>query len=154
MAIQIAYNMTTGPAEARARELMLPGQADYIGARPTRILMWSMANHSLRRGLNDNKKLGRLAPPRVWSAVFRTMLNGWVTARRMPGRFTGVRSCIFTYYYTYLLHSTILMDSCYRNINFYFLWEKLTYDVKEYGWPHLIKKFQESTFQSGRYIEL
>ena len=46
MAIQIAYNMTTGPAEARARQLMQPGQADYIGTRPTCILMWSMADHS------------------------------------------------------------------------------------------------------------
>ena len=61
MATQIAYNMTTGPAEARAKALMQSGQADYIGTRPTCILMWSMADHSLWRGLSDNKKLVRLA---------------------------------------------------------------------------------------------
>ena len=37
----------------------------------------------------------------------------------------------------------ILTDSCYRNINFYFLWEKLTYDVKCHH--QLCKKFVKET---------
>lgn len=61
MAIQIAFNLSSGPAEARARELMQPGSAAYIGARITCILQWSFEDHSLWRGLSDNKKLVRLS---------------------------------------------------------------------------------------------
>ena len=49
MATHIAYNMTTGPAEARARTLMQPGEANYNGTRNTCILQWSFDDHSLWR---------------------------------------------------------------------------------------------------------
>ena len=61
MAMQIAYNIASGPAEAKARELMQPGEPNYTGTRDTCILMWNFEGPSLWRGLSDNKKIVRLA---------------------------------------------------------------------------------------------
>ena len=40
-------------------------------------------------------ELGARVSPRTWSAVWRTMWNGWVTYRRMQGRCRHVDQCIF-----------------------------------------------------------
>ena len=61
MACQIAYNIASGPAEAKARELMQSGEPNFTGTRDTCIMMWNFEDHSLWRGLSDNKKIVRLS---------------------------------------------------------------------------------------------
>ena len=61
LALQIAYNINSEQAEARARALMRPGPPHFTGMRDTCILMWSFEDGSLWRGLSDNKKIVRLA---------------------------------------------------------------------------------------------
>ena len=41
MSAQIAYNLATGPAEAKANELMQPSKPNFTRARETCILVWN-----------------------------------------------------------------------------------------------------------------
>ena len=74
IACQIAYNIASGPAESKARELMQPGEPHFTGTRNTCILMWSFEDHSLWRGLSDNKKIVRLARSMIPSGYKRDEL--------------------------------------------------------------------------------
>ena len=47
MAVHIAYNLATGPAEAKSKELMQPGEPNFTRARKTCIWMWKFKDHSL-----------------------------------------------------------------------------------------------------------
>ena len=48
-----------------------------------------------QRGIQVLRRLGQLLPPRAWSAVWRTLWNGWVTHRRWPDRPGSLNRCVF-----------------------------------------------------------
>ena len=48
-----------------------------------------------RRTLHNLHLLGSLTTPRVWAAVFGTVWNRWVTARRTDQRHSKVNVCVF-----------------------------------------------------------
>ena len=50
MAVRIAFNRTAGEAELKARELVQPGEPNFVECRNTCILMWSFEDRSLWMG--------------------------------------------------------------------------------------------------------
>ena len=50
-----------------------------------------LPGHRVERAIKVLRSLSSSAPPRVWAAVFKTLCNGWVTARRFQSR----GSCLF-----------------------------------------------------------
>ena len=48
-----------------------------------------------QRGIHVLRRLGQLLPPRAWSAMWRTLWNGWVTHRRWPDRPGSLNQCVF-----------------------------------------------------------